>query len=264
MDGKRLQPVVALMGNPNTGKTTIFNALTGLRQHTGNWPGKTVSRAEGRYTHRGRTFTLVDLPGTYSLLANSVEEEIARDFLCFGRPDAVIVVVDATCLERNLNLVLQVIEITGRVVVGVNLIDEAQRKGIYVDVEALEHELGVPAVATVARSGEGLVALKDIVYDIVTGVYATSPRCVAYEPELERAIQELLPGLSRAIGDRLNPRWVALRFIEGDTTMINAIRDIAPQTLTQLPLGWRYFHGQDLHGQDKEHRLQYMRGYQEA
>ena len=110
-------PVIALAGNPNTGKSTLFNALTGLKQHTGNWPGKTVLLARGSCTHRGRQFHLVDLPGTYSLLANSAEEEVARDFICFARPDATIVVTDATCLERNLNLVLQVLEITPRVVV---------------------------------------------------------------------------------------------------------------------------------------------------
>ena len=121
--------IIALAGNPNVGKSTVFNALTGLKQHTGNWPGKTVSVAQGKYSRRGRNFILVDLPGTYSLSANSVEEEIARDYICFGGADAVVVVVDATCLERNLNLVLQTIEITDKVIVCVNLMDEAKRKG---------------------------------------------------------------------------------------------------------------------------------------
>jgi Ferrous iron transport protein B. len=120
--------VIALAGNPNTGKSTVFNSLTGLKQHTGNWPGKTVTNAQGRYRHRDKKYILVDLPGTYSLLASSVEEEVARDFICFGNPDATVVVVDATCLERNLNLVLQILEITSNVVVCVNLMDEAKRK----------------------------------------------------------------------------------------------------------------------------------------
>ena len=121
--------IVALAGNPNTGKSTVFNSLTGLKQHTGNWPGKTVTRARGRYRYRDREYVLVDLPGTYSLLANSMEEQVAGEFICFGRPEATVVVTDATCLERNLNLVLQIMEITDRVVVCVNLMDEAARKG---------------------------------------------------------------------------------------------------------------------------------------
>ena len=121
--------VVALAGNPNVGKSTIFNALTGLRQHTGNWPGKTVSNARGSFTHHGRSYCLVDVPGCYSLLAHSAEEEVARDFICFGGADAVLVVCDATCLERNLNLTLQILEVTDRVVVAVNLMDQARSKG---------------------------------------------------------------------------------------------------------------------------------------
>ena len=123
-------PVIALAGNPNVGKSTVFNALTGMNQHTGNWPGKTVALAQGRCRRGQNDFLLVDLPGTYSLLAHSAEEEVARDFICFGRADATIVVCDATCLERSLNLVLQILEMTGRVVVCVNLLDEARKKHI--------------------------------------------------------------------------------------------------------------------------------------
>ena len=134
--------VVALAGNPNVGKSTVFNSLTGLNQHTGNWPGKTVSIAQGSFSHKGADFILVDIPGTYSLMANSAEEDVACDFICFGDPDAVIVVADATCLERNLNLVLQTLEVTCNVVVCVNLIDEARRKKINIDLEKLSHRLG--------------------------------------------------------------------------------------------------------------------------
>ena len=119
--------IIALGGNPNVGKSTIFNGLTGLNQHTGNWPGKTVTNATGSYTFKNFQFTLVDIPGTYSLMANSVEEEVARDFICFGNPDLTVIVLDATCLERNLNLVLQTTEITNNVLVCVNLMDEAKR-----------------------------------------------------------------------------------------------------------------------------------------
>ena len=151
--------LVALAGNPNTGKSTVFNALTGLRQHTGNWPGKTVTRAEGVFSLKDRKVKVVDLPGTYSLQAGSTDEEVARDFILFGEPDVTLVVVDATRLERNLNLVLQVLEITDRVVVCLNLMDEARRHGIAVDAARLEKELGVPVVPTSVRRGEGLPEL---------------------------------------------------------------------------------------------------------
>ncbi len=142
--------VVALAGNPNTGKSTLFNALTGLRQHTGNWPGKTVTRAEGAFQFGGVRYKLVDLPGTYSQLHLALtgyleDEEVARNFLLFGKPDCTVVVVDASALERNLYLVLQVLEITDRVVVAVNLMDEARRRGIEVDTRSLARDLGVPA-----------------------------------------------------------------------------------------------------------------------
>ena len=151
--------VVALAGNPNTGKSTVFNALTGLRQHTGNWPGKTVARAEGGFAYADRRYQLVDLPGTYSLLSTSPDEEIARDFILFGRPDVTVVVADATRLERNLNLVLQVLEITERAIVCLNLVDEAKRHGIQVDERQLARDLGVPVIPTSARFGRGLPEL---------------------------------------------------------------------------------------------------------
>lgn len=143
--------VIALAGNPNVGKSTVFNALTGMNQHTGNWPGKTVSNAQGYCRTKRHSYVMVDIPGTYSLMAHSAEEEVARNFLCFGGADAVVVVCDATCLERNLNLVLQTLEITPNVVVCVNLMDEARRKRIRIDLGALSRRLGVPVVSTVAR-----------------------------------------------------------------------------------------------------------------
>lgn len=155
--------IVALAGNPNVGKSTLFNALTGLRQHTGNWPGKTVAVAQGTYTHRGRTFRLVDLPGTYSLDPHSAEEEVARDFLDSGQADVTVVVCDATCLERSLLLALQVMEREGRVVVCVNLMDEAARHGIRVDTACLSRQLGVPVLPVCAGQEEGLEELMDAV-----------------------------------------------------------------------------------------------------
>ena len=162
--------LVALAGNPNTGKSTVFNELTGLRQHTGNWPGKTVVRAEGAFGHEGQRVKVVDLPGTYSLQAGSMDEEVARDFVLFGRPDVTVVVVDATRLERNLNLVLQILEITDRVVVFLNLMDEARRHGIALDVPKLERELGIPVVPGVAREGIGVDDLLVAVNEVATGV----------------------------------------------------------------------------------------------
>jgi len=215
--------LVALAGNPNTGKSSVFNALTGLRQHVGNWTGKTVSRAEGGYGFQGLKYKLVDLPGTYSLLSASQDEEISRNFLLFGRPDCTIVVVDATALERNLNLVLQVLEITGKVVVCVNLMDEAKRKGIEVDVRSLSRDLGVPAVPTVARTKEGLQQLVRTVADVISGEVVTTPRTPRHPPQIAAAIEELAPMIERLAPGLPNARWVALRLLDGDHKVRQAL-----------------------------------------
>ncbi len=182
--------VVALAGNPNVGKSTIFNALTGLRQHTGNWPGKTVSNAQGHFTWQGRGYCLVDVPGSYSLLAHSAEEEVARDFICFGGADAVIVVCDATCLERNLNLTLQILEVTSKVVVAVNLMDEARGKGLTVDLELLSARLGVPVVGMAARQGEGMEGLLNALDEVCQRRDDPAPP-VTYPPYIEEAVTKL-------------------------------------------------------------------------
>jgi len=179
VDKERWDYLVALGGNPNTGKSTVFNALTGLRQHTGNWPGKTVARAEGGYKYTGLRYKLVDLPGTYSLLATTVDEEIARDFILSGQPDVTVIVVDATRLERNLNLVLQVLQITDRVVVCLNLTDEARRHGLAIDERQLARDLGVPVVPTVARQGKGLDQLMSAIAEVASGNLISHPLRIA-------------------------------------------------------------------------------------
>ncbi|MEJ2555798.1 MAG: FeoB small GTPase domain-containing protein [Anaerolineae bacterium] len=215
--------VVALSGNPNVGKSTVFNALTGLKQHTGNWPGKTVARAEGGFEFNAKRYKIVDLPGTYSLLSASVDEEIARDFILFGKPDCTIVVVDATLLERNLNLVLQVLEITDKAVVCLNLIDEARRKGIEVDHRALARHLGIPVVPTAALHGEGLGLLMRTVAEVIQGQVKTKPHRITGSMEFRQAVNELVSMIETAYPGLPNARWVAMRLLDGDYRVRQAL-----------------------------------------
>ena len=217
--------LVALAGNPNVGKSTVFNALTGLRQHTGNWPGKTIVRAEGAFAHRGSRVKIVDLPGTYSLQAGSADEEVAREFILFGRPDVTVVVVDATRLERNLNLVLQILDITDRVVVYVNLMDEARRHGIAIDAARLERELGVPVVAGSARSSVGIDALLDAAHGVATGQTRTRPfRLAQQSPDVEEAVASLAEVVDEVFPGVPSSRWVAQRLLNADDAVAAAVR----------------------------------------
>ena len=225
MDTGKADFVVALAGNPNTGKSTIFNALTGLRQHVGNWPGKTVARAEGAFTYDEKKFKLVDLPGTYSLLSNSTDEEVARDFILFGQPDVTAIVVDASALERNLNLVLQVLEITDRAVVALNLVDEAKRNGIKVDDRALARDLGVPVIPMAARRNQGIKEFLQALAGVAQGELACHPKRVEkFDPEVEKAVGDLQALLSLEYPGLPNARWVALRLLEGDESVIHEIK----------------------------------------
>ena len=217
--------LIALAGNPNVGKSTVFNALTGLRQHTGNWPGKTIVRAEGAFAHQGKRMKVVDLPGTYSLQAGSVDEEVARDFILFGRPDVTIAVVDATRLERNLNLVLQILDITNRVVVYLNLVDEARRRGIAVDAKRLERELGVPVVSGIAREHVGIDDMLDAAHDLAMGDTVTRPyRLERHAEEVEHTVASLAQVVDDAFPNVPNARWVALRLLNADEAVVEAVR----------------------------------------
>lgn len=223
--------IVALAGNPNVGKSTVFNALTGLRQHTGNWAGKTVDSAKGSYTFEGKRFICLDVPGAYSLMPRSHEEELARDCLCFSHADVVLVVCDATSLVRNMNLVLQCIELAPRVVVCVNLLDEAKRKGLKIDLALLEQRLGVPVVGTSARAGKGLGRLMARVDQALSSNAPSAP--VHYTAPVEQAVSKLEPVLETLLTGRLKSRWTALRLLENDEKLLRGIENYLGFELSQ-------------------------------
>lgn len=230
----RVDYVVALAGNPNTGKSTVFNNLTGLRQHTGNWPGKTVLRAEGGFSYGDKRYKVVDLPGTYSLLSTSTDEEVARDFILFARPDVTVIVADATRLERNLNLALQILEITDRAVLCLNLMDEARRHQIEVDARTLSRELGIPVIPAAARQKEGMNELIRAIEEVASGDFVCKPhRIKPRSSGLQHAVQVLAQKLGESFPGLPNLNWVALRLLEGDQSIIEAVKSGALGKLGQ-------------------------------
>jgi len=218
---------IAIAGNPNVGKSTVFNSLTGLHQHTGNWPGKTVSNAMGITNYMNKNFLLVDIPGTYSIMSNSEEEEIARNYICFGNPDCTVVVVDGTCLERNLNLVYQILEITNKVVVCVNLLDEAKKKGIEIDLDKLSFELGVPVVGTIARKKKTLKNLMQTIYDVCSLGKDKKYFKIKYDDTIENAIDILKKNVKKVLSNHEfnNYRWISLKLLEGNKKIISSIEN---------------------------------------
>ena len=219
--------IIALAGNPNVGKSTVFNSLTGLKQHTGNWPGKTVANAVGTFKHENKEYTIVDLPGTYSLMSNSKEEEIARDFICSAKSDAVVVVADATCLERNLNLVLQILEITPKCILCVNLMDEAKKKKIKIDIDKLKNILGIPVIGISAAHKKGTEPLKEIIKNFNNETYST-----AYTPKYDTIIEESINAIAKEIVNEypdfpLSPRFAAIKLLCEDKSLINSLQSFA-------------------------------------
>lgn len=207
---------VALVGNANVGKSTVFNEITGMKQHTGNWTGKTVDTASGEYYYKFNDYTLVDLPGTYSLLSSSEEERVARDFLIWNKVDCVVIVADSTNLLRNLNLVLQTLELTGNAVLLLNLWDEAYKRNIIIDKKKLSELLGIPVVSSTARSGKGVNELLEQIHKIVTGDCCPEQLRVKYVSPIEQAERRCEKGLSKYFKTDIDMRFLALRVLEND------------------------------------------------
>ena len=217
---------IALVGNPNSGKTTLFNNLTGAHQHVGNWPGVTVEKKEGRLDYQGYRIIAIDLPGVYSLTAYSLDEVIARDFVVDGKPQVVVDVVDASSLERSLNLTVQLLEMGAPVLVALNMMDEAESKGYSIDVAHLSHLLGVAVVPMMANRNRGTAELLTQIIAVAKKKAETKPLKIEYGRELEEEISHLENLISQTdMSQRYSPRWLAVKLLEGDEEIVKKFRE---------------------------------------
>jgi len=218
---------IALVGNPNSGKTTVFNNLTGARQHVGNWPGVTVEKKEGRCNFKGYNIKVVDLPGVYSLTAYSLDEVVARDYVFDGKPDVVVDIVDASNLERNLYLAVQLLEMGTNLVAVLNMMDVAESRGYRIDVEELSRLLGVPVVPQVAARNQGTQELLQTIVDVAEGNIQVEGIHVQYGHDVEEEVAKLEKLVSdNSLSKRYPARWLAVKLLEGDEEIISKIRQV--------------------------------------
>lgn len=216
--------IVCLLGNPNTGKSSIFNSLTGMHQHTGNWSGKTVVNTYGEYNHKNEEYGIIDLPGIYSILSYSQEEEVAREFICFGKYDVLVLVCDMTCIERNLNIFFQMLELNHKIIICLNLYDEAKKKNIFVDTEKMEKMLGVPIVVTSVKDGIGIEDLKDKIEDVVNNRYDFHTNKILYNKNIEEKISNIEDKSSFLVNFK-NRRWFSLRLLDSPSNFFDFMKE---------------------------------------
>lgn len=232
--------VMALAGNPNVGKSTIFNALTGARQHVGNWPGKTVEQKKGYFELNGEKIEVVDLPGTYSLTAYSIEETVARDFIIKDKPDVVIDILDASNIERNLYLTLQILELTDRVVVALNKTDIAKAQGVEIDAEKLSQLLGVPVIPLIATHKSGIERLVKTAFDIAKGEKKTTPLEIEYNRAVEGRIEKIELMLKSLPLEGYPLRWLAIKLLEMDSAAVELVKKREERISSLISAGWNH------------------------